>query len=197
MIQTHPCACGCGKMISIKDIRGRYRKWSKGHHHYRPIENRFWEKVKKTPAGCWLWMGSKEHFGHGHIGNKGKMLKAHRLAWEFENGKIPDGLHCLHKCDNPSCVNPSHLFLGTHQDNMRDMISKNRQSSKLTKKQVIKMRQYYMLRGRRGHGRWRHFKKPKGISFKELGKKFNVKKQAAWKAINHVTWNHVPTTPSL
>jgi len=191
MTQHHLCSCGCKTLIPTHDSRGRPRKWLKGHGRRRPLLDRFWEKVKKT-ADCWEWTGSKGHFGHGHIGDKGIMYKAHRLSWEFKYGKIPNGLHCLHKCDNPSCVNPKHLYLGTHQNNMNDMVSKNRQSAKLTPKQVIKLRNCYKRLGRRGSGNWRSLKKqPIGITYKELGHLFNVGWVAAWKAVNHITWKHV------
>lgn len=95
----------------------------------RPIEDRFWEKVVKT-ASCWLWTGSAGGFGYGqlHSGTKynRKLLRTHRLSWEIHNGKVPDGLCVLHKCDNPKCVNPDHLFLGTHKDNAQDCMKKGR-----------------------------------------------------------------------
>src|SRR3990167_544842 len=90
-------------------------------------EELFWSKVDKhAPNNCWVWMGFKKPTGYGLFGVGWK--RTHRLAWEFTNGKIPAGIHVLHKCDNPSCVNPSHLYLGTHQDNMRDRNKKGRQA---------------------------------------------------------------------
>lgn len=95
---------------------------------YLTVEDRFWSKVEKTET-CWLWHGTKGHFGHGRftIG----MLpyhQAHRLAWEWANGPIPDGLFICHHCDVACCVRPSHLFIGSQADNMRDMIEKGRQA---------------------------------------------------------------------
>jgi hypothetical protein len=91
----------------------------------RTLEERFWEKVQ-TGAGCWEWLAVRDRRGYGQLGVNGKTRKAHRLSWEINNGPIPDGLFVCHHCDNPGCVRPSHLFLGTHQDNMRDMIEKGR-----------------------------------------------------------------------
>ena len=91
---------------------------------------RFWEKVKKTEA-CWVWTAWKNNKGYGALMAKhpggGYMNKlAHRISWEMENGPIKDGLCVLHKCDNPSCVRPEHLFLGTRKDNTQDMMMKGR-----------------------------------------------------------------------
>lgn len=76
---------------------------------------------------CWNWAGAKAVNGYGRMKMPGRNAEyAHRLSWEFHIGKIPIGIWVLHHCDNPGCVNPSHLFLGTQTDNMRDMAKKNR-----------------------------------------------------------------------
>ena len=95
----------------------------------RPVLERLFSKVEKTPT-CWLWHGSKGHAGHGQIlvwvdGNR-RLTGTHRVAWECLVGPIPAGALVLHKCDVPNCVNPDHLFLGSHDDNTKDMISKGR-----------------------------------------------------------------------
>lgn len=97
-----------------------------------PIEERFWTKVDKSagPEGCWLWTGCKIHHGYGMLntgGKHGQNKLAHRISWELHHSEpIPEGMEVLHRCDNPSCVNPAHLFLGTQKDNVADMISKHR-----------------------------------------------------------------------
>src|SRR5574342_284261 len=91
---------------------------------------RFWARVQKTPT-CWLWLGTKRHLGYGvvRIGGtrqKRRSILAHRFTWELMYGPIPPGLHVCHHCDNPPCVRPSHLFLGTQRDNMQDAMRKGR-----------------------------------------------------------------------
>lgn len=85
--------------------------------------------LQKRKDDCWLWIGPRCKgpsliYGHFHI--RDRSLKAHRVAYILENGKIPKGLYVLHSCDNPLCVNPSHLFLGTHSDNIKDCVMKGR-----------------------------------------------------------------------
>lgn len=93
-----------------------------------------------TESGCLLWNGSLNSDGRGRIGYLGKSLQVHRLAYEKEFGTIPEGMHVLHKCDVPSCINPQHLFLGTHQDNMEDRYQKGRYKGKLSKEQVAQIK---------------------------------------------------------
>lgn len=87
----------------------------------------FWSRVS-IGDGCWEWAGGKRSFGYGSIKWQGKFPGAHRVAWMLTNGDIPSGASVLHKCDNPPCVRPDHLFLGDHAENMKDMARKGRAS---------------------------------------------------------------------
>ena len=86
---------------------------------------RFWSKVNKSDD-CWTWTASCNKWGYGQFRLNGRCVLAHRAAYVFEHGPIPDGLFVMHLCDNPPCVNPAHLTLGTHTDNMADMKAKGR-----------------------------------------------------------------------
>jgi len=138
---TQPCRIKVGK--------GKYCSRNCSPKFINP-ERRFWDKVKKTIT-CWEWIGQKNSDGYGIIYVKGLGMGAHRFSYRL-NREIPENLYVLHSCDNPSCVNPKHLFVGTQQDNMQDMLKKGRQfypkgenagMSKLTKNQINKIRELY------------------------------------------------------
>jgi len=93
----------------------------------RPFKIAFEEKYVPEPmSGCWIWIGSTNAYGYGDIRYKQKPYKAHRASWMIHKGDIPNGMIVCHKCDVPACVNPNHLFLGTHMDNTKDKIAKGR-----------------------------------------------------------------------
>ncbi len=117
-----------------------------------PSLKRFWSKVAITADDeqCWLWLAGCFHSGYGSFGFNGKVQRAHRVSWQLTYGEIPETLQVLHTCDNPLCVNPHHLFLGTDQINSDDKLSKGRQvrgqkhaRSKIANKDVAQVRKLY------------------------------------------------------
>lgn len=131
-------------------------------------EQRFWAKVNKDGpvvredlGPCWMWTASLRPNGYGQLkfaGSAGR--KAHRVSWALAHGPVPDGSSVCHRCDNPACVRPSHLFLGTQTDNMRDKVIKGRNvisrlrgsdigNSKLSPDDVMEIRRLRNVEGRR------------------------------------------------
>lgn len=125
--------------------------------------DRFWSKVDRTDglAACWIWTAARQRYGYGRFGVRYQLWETHRFVWTITNGPIPDGMCVCHDCpegDNPSCVNPSHLFLGTNKDNVNDKVAKGRQSkapkpkgeqsprSKLTEQQARSIKSRYLAR---------------------------------------------------
>jgi hypothetical protein len=91
-----------------------------------PPHERFWRMVNKTGT-CWIWSGHANNKGYGEFNAGNHVIEyTHRFSWILRFGSIPEGQHVLHRCDTPLCVNPEHLFLGTHGDNMKDMARKGR-----------------------------------------------------------------------
>lgn len=111
-------------------------------------KRKFLDRVMPEPnTGCWFWLGASGSHGYGNVSYQSKTTTAHRAAYLMFKGEIPDGKLVCHRCDEPSCVNPDHLWLGNHNDNMQDMVGKNRQKKGencswaiLTKKDVENIR---------------------------------------------------------
>jgi hypothetical protein len=120
---------GCEKEAK-NEVCSMHRARMQRHGSYDPpptAEQRFWKMVDRNgPNGCWLWTGGKTGSGYGRIDIDEKGVRAHRFSYELDTGINPGKLQVLHKCDNPPCVNPEHLFLGTIFDNMRDCALKKR-----------------------------------------------------------------------
>jgi hypothetical protein len=147
---------------------------------------RFWNKVDKS-NGCWVWTGGKSNKGYGRFKVKGSLVSSHRFSWELKHGKIPEGLLICHHCDNPSCVRPDHLFLGTYSDNKIDADKKGRSkhigprgekagASKLTTEQVLKIRKLYQSGN---------------LTLTKLGDKFGVAHNTIGDIIRRRTWKHI------
>ncbi len=149
----------------------------------KTLEERFWEKVDKKGKGeCWEWKAFCGNHGYGQIGFRGKMEQAHRISYELNVGKIPEGLCVLHHCDNTACVNPAHLFLGTQGDNMIDMSKKgrsmigiNQPRHKLNECEILEIRRLRSI----------------GLKPKILSKMFGVSASHIWNIYNRLSWKHI------
>jgi len=146
-----------------------------------PFIDRFSAKVDvRGPGECWPWTGARTKRGYGHLTREGGgHVYAHRAAWEMNFGAIPAGLFVCHRCDNPACVNPAHLFLGTNQDNVSDMVAKGRHlrgerhgMATITNAQAREVRER-LARGERQA----HIARALGIS---KGTVHNIKRGVAW-----------------
>jgi len=144
------------------------------------IQKRFEDKIDKTD-GCWNWQAYKFK-GYGQIRINGKTYKAHRVAYQLYVGEISDGMCVCHSCDNKSCVNPDHLFLGTQADNMHDCSDKGRESSgekrwntKLTNAQVLTIRAMHR----------------EGVRNCDLAKEYGVARPVISRIVNRRRWAHV------
>lgn len=131
------CKCRCGNSVIVTALQlrsgntkscGCLRKEITATLTAAPAHDRFVASYRVDESGCWLWRATGGR-RYGSLFVDGRREQAHRVSWLLHRGKIPDGLHVLHKCDTPLCVNPDHLFLGTHADNMADMKAKGRARS--------------------------------------------------------------------
>lgn len=151
------------------------------------IVERFWSKVNKTDT-CWLWVGAKQTSGYGRFWDGERNDGAHRFSYRLNTGEIPEGKAILHTCDNPCCVNPYHLKVGTQKENMQDMYEKNRNRSKdtyksgaehcnakLTSEDVIDIRRLY---------------KAGEYSSYELGDKYDVHRTTINRIIREEIYKH-------
>lgn len=153
------------------------------NEYSQKVKQRFWAKVKQGGSDeCWEWLACKTTDGYGASWTGEKRESAHRMSWSLANGPIPDGLCVLHKCDNPGCVNPDHLFLGTQADNIADRDRKHRMflklgglspNAKLTIDQVKTIRKEYLR---------------SGVTGVALAKEFSVTKQQISNIILEKCW---------
>lgn len=144
----------------------------------------FWSCVEKTET-CWVWKRPLTKDGYGQFRYLGLNMLAHKISWIIKNGPVPENLCVLHDCpsgDNRACVNPDHLWLGTNDENMNDMVLKNRQAkgehngnSKLTELQIKEIR-------RLGS---------EGMNFKNLGQMFGIDQSTAADIVKFKIWKHV------
>lgn len=149
---------------------------------YPKIEDRIYFNINnRNPNECWLWTASLHSNGYGQAMIGKHRTGAHRLSWIIHNGPIKKGLQVCHRCDIRRCVNPSHLFLGSFTQNMKDMVEKGRSGkgeknsqAKITAEEVIKIREM-----------------AKNNTHSKIASIFSLSRQSIGEIINRVTWNHV------
>lgn len=158
-------------------------------HKWGYVENRIWDKVQQSGSDeCWPWIGTRDKNGYGMFSNfrrNGKReQRASRIIWILTHGEIPTGMFVLHRCDNPPCCNPRHLFLGSPLDNMQDKMSKGRHKcptgethklSKLTTEIVLDIRRLFSA----------------GISQREIARRFQIGFKNVNKIVHRQRWKHV------
>jgi hypothetical protein len=183
----------------------------------KSLASRFWSKVAvASDDECWTWLAGCNKQGYGTISRGGRdseNLLAHRASWEILRGPVPDNLCVLHTCDNPACVNPKHLFLGTRKDNLEDMTRKGRRAYGLRHGAYTRpeRRTYGDRNGSRLHpdrvargskqpgaklsesivAELRRRYKEGGVTYRELAAEFGVYVTVVQKAVTRATWAHV------
>lgn len=177
-------SCGYRCAAVARHRRDAERLRLSGVSQHQRIVAKFWTKVDKSfgQDGCWIWNGYRDKKGYGRFSGEGKRTTlAHRFSFSIANGMQPS-MNVLHRCDNTSCVNPAHLFLGTHADNMIDKVQKNRQTkgednggAKLTTEDI------YEIRRQRASGRF----------FRSIALDFGVTESNIRAIIHGRSWRHI------
>ena len=158
----------------------------------RQVENHLLDHVARTASGCWEWQRCRVESGYGKVNIDKVLYRVHRVSYVLFCGPIPDGLYVCHRCDNPPCCNPTHLFLGTNSENMRDCVGKGRfekggrccpplnrswgekcSLSKLTAEQVKSIRAEYI---------------PYVVTYKMLARKYGVHPETILNVVTRKKW---------
>jgi hypothetical protein len=173
LYQGTPKSCGC--------IPYRNRNNVERADYIEIMKSTVKNGIKLNEKGCWEWQGAKHRQGYGHLSFRNKTTLLHRVSWIIYKGEIPDGLKVCHSCDNPSCCNPEHLFLGTQKDNIKDCAKKKRlrrglgdNLRKLTQSQVDEIRDL----------------STSGKKRSEIARMFGVKVNCIRNIIKFITWKN-------
>lgn len=174
------CSLRCGGLSSSNC----FWKYATEEQKFEKVKELYNKNVIKK-VGCWDWKKKKFGAGYGFIQKgRNKSILAHRASWMIHHGPIPDGLWVLHKCDNPTCTNPEHLFLGNRKDNTDDMIKKGRKNPLMgTKHPNVKLLAYQVIEIRQLI--------KEGISQRQLGKKYKVSPSTIQNIADGKTWKQV------
>ncbi len=198
-MDTKLCECGCGKSSRYNKKTQQWSKYADGHHPYteeirkkmsdssrkrwgHPLEKFKFRIGEKDSNGCMRWIGTHDTDGYGVIKWFGKMVKAHRIAYEQVHGELLDNLVIQHTCDVRDCVNPEHLILGSLRENRKDCVEKKRHAfgskhgnAKLIERDVKTIRLMYEF----------------GYSQEEISKKFDINKSNVGHIVSRHSWKHV------
>lgn len=170
----------CGEVLCVNPAHLRVGRMADiPHNSLAQVRERFWARVDRTGEGCWEWQGARQNRTHGYgtAQWRGQPMSAHRKAWFLENGPIPEGMFVCHRCDNPPCCRPDHLFLGTPAQNSADMTAKGRQArnrgtrapnAKATAGQVRELRRRYDAGG---------------VSTHQLAREFGMSSMPVWRIV--------------
>lgn len=149
---------------------------------------RFWNCVdKRGPDECWNWMRYTDRKGYGRFrwGSPSEKRSVHRIAWELSNGDDAGELCVCHRCDNPKCANPGHLFVGTHADNMADKMTKGREArGEMVKQSGLLGRDVIDIRSRYARG-------SRLFGYRALGREYGVSGKAIRRIVKRITWTHI------
>lgn len=177
----------CG--VAIWNNAVRCRSCSYAARYARPFDECFWNNVDRSGGSdsCWLWTRKPSRDGYGVFWYQGNRSRSHRVAWELAHGPIPHGMDVLHNCpggDNPLCVNPAHLWLGTRSENNHDRASKGRSAdtkgerhngAKLTSAEVLAIRAHYA----------------DGSAVSELATRYGIDKSTVYYIVQRKLWKHL------
>lgn len=192
------CQCGCGEDVPLSirtkldkgRIKGMPIRFLHSHWHNKAtLEDALWEFLSPgEPDECWEWQKKLGAWGYGAVCFRGEIMPAHRASYEIHKGPIPEGLKVLHRCDNPPCCNPNHLFLGTDAENVADKVGKKRHafgeraaSAKLAEADINEIRQLHKS----------------GFSASKIAATYKVSPSTINRIVKGKGWTHVPVTEML
>lgn len=178
---TRKKTLSCGCLVKVKALQRR-----------KTIKERFIKRIQIIENNCWIWTGPKDKDGYGLCGVSYPDQRAHRTSFKIFKGEILSGMFICHTCDNSSCCNPDHLYMGTHSDNTRDAIERNRmdrgpcpsKALKGEKNPKAKLNERKVKNIRRLHSTWK-------MTHALIARKYNVSESSITKLLKRKSWNHI------
>lgn len=181
----------CGVVLTRRADTGRFPRFCseacRGTLERRDIPERFWASVATAgPNECWPWVGNRNRAGYGRMGIGQALILAPRVSFFLAHGRLPEP-HCLHTCDNPSCVNPAHLYEGTPADNVADAVKRGRK----TDPPVHRGERAYTAKLTPDHVRDIRVAFANGVRQRDLAKHHGVDRHTIQRVVARKTWQHV------